>query len=131
MRTCFRYGLLFKRHYYFTYYFCTETSYWEIKRLLVSLRRTGAESERCELIGGLILTGVQATRGHWAYEIWADSFKTHPNLSYISGAEIKPAGHFSTVYIQSVTILNHTKTFGGDAWRVRVNGPNDLSGLSV
>ena len=64
---------------------------------------------------------------HWAYEIWADSFKTHPNLSYISGAEIKPAGHFSTVYIQSVTILNHTKTFGGDAWRVRVNGPNDLT----
>ena len=63
---------------------------------------------------------------HWAYEIWADSFKTHPNLSYISGAEIKPAGHFSKVYIQSVTVLNHTKTFGGDAWRVRVKGPADL-----
>ena len=63
---------------------------------------------------------------NWAHEIWAGSFKTHPNLSYISGAEIKPAGHFSEVYIQSVTVLNHTKTFGGDAWRVRVKGPADL-----
>ena len=63
---------------------------------------------------------------HWAYEIWSDDFKTHPNLSYISEAEINPAGHFSKVYIQSVTVLNHTKTFGGDAWRVRVNGPAHL-----
>lgn len=63
---------------------------------------------------------------HWAYEIWADHFKTDPDLSYISDAEIKPAGHFSKVYIQTVTILNHTKTFGGDAWRVRVKGPSDL-----
>ena len=64
---------------------------------------------------------------HWDYEIWADYFKTHPNLSYISGAEIKPAGRFSKVYIQSVTIVNHTKTFGGDAWRMRVKGPADLT----
>lgn len=64
---------------------------------------------------------------HWAYEVWTDDFKTHPNLSYISWAEIKPAGHFSKVYIQSVTVLNHTKTFGGDAWRMRVNGQADLT----
>ena len=64
---------------------------------------------------------------HWAYDVWADNFRTHPNLSYISGAEIKPAGHFSKVYIQTVTILNHTKTFGGDTWRVRVKGPSNLT----
>lgn len=64
---------------------------------------------------------------HWAYEIWSEDFKTHPNLSYISAAEINPAGHFSKVYIQSVTVLNRTKTFGGDAWRMRVNGRADLS----
>lgn len=63
---------------------------------------------------------------HWAYEIWSDDFKTHPNLSFISGAEINPAGHFSKIYIQSVTVLNRTKAFGGDAWRVRVQGPADL-----
>ena len=63
---------------------------------------------------------------HWAFDVWSDDFKTHPNLSYISGAEINPAGHFSKIYIQSVTVLNRTKTFGGDAWRMRVNGPADL-----
>ena len=63
---------------------------------------------------------------HWAFDVWSDDFKTHPNLSYISGAEINPAGHFSKIYIQSVTVLNRTKTFGGDAWRMTVNGPADL-----
>lgn len=64
---------------------------------------------------------------HWAFEVWSDNFKTNPNLSYISGAEINPTGHFSKVYIQSVTVLNRTKTFGGDVWRMRVNGQADLS----
>lgn len=63
---------------------------------------------------------------HWAFDVWSDDFKTNPNLSYISGAEVKPAGHFSNVYIQSVTVLNRTKTFGGDAWRMRVTGQADI-----
>ena len=64
---------------------------------------------------------------HWGYEIWADSFKTDPDLSYILWAEINPAGRFSNVLIQAVTILNHTKTFGGDSWRVRVKGASELT----
>ncbi|XP_068683601.1 uncharacterized protein [Montipora foliosa] len=63
---------------------------------------------------------------HWAYEYWSQNLRTEPNLSYISSAEIRPAGDFSLVNIQSVTVLNHTKTFGGDAWRMRVNGPSNL-----
>lgn len=63
---------------------------------------------------------------HWAQEYWANNLKTDSNLSYISGAEINPAGQFSHIYIQSVTVLNNTKTFGGDAWRMRVKGPSDL-----
>lgn len=39
------------------------------------------------------------------------------------GTGLKTAGHFSKIYIQSVTVLNRTKAFGGDAWRVRVQGP--------
>ncbi|XP_029191254.2 uncharacterized protein LOC114957861 isoform X2 [Acropora millepora] len=63
---------------------------------------------------------------HWAQEYWANNLKTDSNLSYISGAEINPAGQFSHIYIQSVTVLNNTKTFGGDAWRMRIKGPSDL-----
>ena len=42
-------------------------------------------------------------------------------------AEINPAGHFSAVYIQSVTALNRSKNLGGDAWRMTVQGPADIS----
>ncbi|KAL9952752.1 hypothetical protein ACROYT_G040047 [Oculina patagonica] len=89
-----------KQHYYCPWFStCTETRHWD-KTPTNSLRRTGAESACCEQIGKRTHTRAQATRD---------------------------IGHSSKVYIQSVTVLNHTKTFGGDAWRVRVNGRADLT----
>ena len=41
--------------------------------------------------------------------------------------DIRPAGEFSKIFIQSKTSDNRTKTIGGDTWRVYVRGPSSVA----
>ena len=53
---------------------------------------------------------------------------TDAENSYVSLWDIRPAGEFSRFSIQSQTAAGQLKTFGGDSWRVHVNGPVSVAG---
>lgn len=55
---------------------------------------------------------------------------TDPGFTYIT-LNIKPAGHYSSAIIQSVSKLGQKKTIGGDAFRVYVKGPTSLSATVI
>lgn len=48
------------------------------------------------------------------------------NTSEIFSVDIRPAGEFSKIFIQSRTADGRLKIIGGDAWRVYVTGPSSL-----
>ena len=50
-----------------------------------------------------------------------------PQKSFISKWDIKPSGEFSRLVIQSVSVNNELKTFGGDSWRIHLYGPSSLA----
>ena len=54
--------------------------------------------------------------------------KTSPEDSEIFGVQIRPAGEYSRFFVQSRTHGAKRKTFGGDSWRVYLEGPSYLAG---
>ncbi|XP_067031126.1 uncharacterized protein [Acropora muricata] len=54
-------------------------------------------------------------------------FQTKAAKSYIKQLDIRPAGFFSKIYIQSVSLRSENKTIGGDAWRVNIRGPVNMA----
>ena len=52
---------------------------------------------------------------------------TDPSKSFISHWEIRKAGEFSRFVIQTVSTNNVTKAFGGDSWRIHIQGPSSLA----
>lgn len=54
--------------------------------------------------------------------------KTSPEDSEIFGVQIRPAGEYSRFFVQSRTRGAERKTFGGDSWRVYLEGPANLAG---
>ncbi|XP_020625642.1 uncharacterized protein LOC110063029 [Orbicella faveolata] len=54
--------------------------------------------------------------------------KTSPEDSEIFDAQIRPAGEYSRFFVQSRTLGAERKTFGGDSWRVYLEGPSYLAG---
>lgn len=56
-----------------------------------------------------------------------EKFQTRASKSYVIHMDIKPAGFFSKISIQSVSVENLNKTFGGDAWRVDIRGPSNVA----
>ena len=53
--------------------------------------------------------------------------QTKAAKSYIKQLDIRPAGFFSKIYIQSVSLRSENKTIGGDAWRVNIRGPVNMA----
>lgn len=53
--------------------------------------------------------------------------QTNTMKSFISLWEIKPAGQFSRIAIQTVAHDGSNKTFGGDSWRVHIRGATSVS----
>ena len=53
--------------------------------------------------------------------------RTNAAASTIHSWDIRPAGEFSKFFIQSRTIEGRAKRFGGDWWRVYLEGPSSLS----
>lgn len=54
-----------------------------------------------------------------------EKLQTRASISYVERMDIKPAGFFSKIYIQSVSVENRNKTIGGDSWRVDIRGPSN------
>lgn len=53
--------------------------------------------------------------------------QTRASISYVKRMDIKPAGFFSKIYIQSVSVEHRNKTIGGDSWRVDIRGSSNMA----
>ena len=58
---------------------------------------------------------------------WGKSNRSNATTSDIIFKDIRPAGEFSKIFIQSKTSDNRTKLIGGDTWRVYLRGPTSLA----
>ena len=57
---------------------------------------------------------------------WGKTNSSNATTSDIIFKDIRPAGEFSKIFIQSKTSDNRTKLIGGDTWRVYVRGPTSI-----
>ena len=60
-------------------------------------------------------------------EHWGKTNRSNASTSDIIFKDIRPAGEFSKIFIQSKTSDNRTKLIGGDTWRVYVRGPTSVA----
>ena len=60
-------------------------------------------------------------------EHWGKTNRSNATTSDIIFKDIRPAGEFSKIFIQSKTSDNRTKLIGGDTWRVYVHGPTNIA----
>ena len=60
-------------------------------------------------------------------EHWGKTNRSNATTSDIIFKDIRPAGEFSKIFIQSKTSDNRTKLIGGDTWRVYVRGPTSIA----
>jgi len=58
---------------------------------------------------------------------WGKLNRSSARASEIVSWDIKPAGEFSKIFIQSKTSNNRTKLIGGDSWRVYLRGPSNVA----
>ena len=64
----------------------------------------------------------------WGVEkkYWGKENRSSARTSQVVYQDIRPAGEFSKIFIQSKTADNRTKLIGGDSWRVHLHGPSSL-----
>ena len=64
----------------------------------------------------------------WGLErkYWGKENRSSARTSQVVYIDIRPAGEFSKIFIQSKTADNRTKLIGGDSWRVHLRGPSSL-----
>lgn len=58
---------------------------------------------------------------------WGKVNRSSGRASEVVYWDIRPAGEFSKIFIQSKTADNRTKRIGGDSWRVYVSGPSNVA----
>ena len=58
---------------------------------------------------------------------WGKTNRSNATTSDIIFKDIRPAGEFSKIFIQSKTSDNRTKLIGGDTWRVSVRGSASIA----
>ncbi|XP_022800409.1 uncharacterized protein LOC111338234 [Stylophora pistillata] len=58
---------------------------------------------------------------------WVKPNRTNASTSDIIFQDIRPAGEYSEIFIQSKTSDNRTKDIGGDTWRVYLRGPSSIA----
>ena len=71
---------------------------------------------------------VNYTRWGRSKQEWGKENHTSASTSYVAFWDIKPAGEFSRIFIQSRTAEGRAKKAGGDFWRVKLRGPSSLDG---
>ncbi|XP_015759130.1 PREDICTED: uncharacterized protein LOC107338414 [Acropora digitifera] len=64
----------------------------------------------------------------WGVErkYWGKENRSSARTSQVVYTDIRPAGEFSKIFIQSKTADNRKKLIGGDSWRVHLSGPSSL-----
>ena len=64
----------------------------------------------------------------WGVEkkYWGKENRSSARTSQVVYTDIRPAGEFSKIFIQSKTADNRKKLIGGDSWRVHLRGPSSL-----
>lgn len=62
----------------------------------------------------------------WHPVKWDKVHRSNASTSEIVFWDIRPAGEFSRIFIQSKTSDNKTKMIGGDTWRVSIRGPSKV-----
>ena len=60
-------------------------------------------------------------------EDWGKINRSNAITSDVIFQDIRPAGEFSKIFIQSKTSDNRTKMIGGDTWRVYARGPSSIA----
>lgn len=58
---------------------------------------------------------------------WNIENRTNPIKSFVKSMDIRPAGQFSKLQIQTQTSDGVPKSVGGDSWRVFISGPTGLA----
>ena len=58
---------------------------------------------------------------------WGKGNRSSGKASEVVYWDIRPAGEFSKIFIQSKTVDNRTKRIGGDTWRVYARGPSNVA----
>ena len=67
----------------------------------------------------------------WNPVKWDKIHRSDVSTSEIVFWDIRPAGEFSKIFIQSRTSDNRTKLIGGDTWRVYLRGPSKLAATVI
>ena len=67
----------------------------------------------------------------WDPVKWDKIHRSDASTSEIVFWDIRPAGEFSKIFIQSRTSDNRTKMIGGDTWRVFLRGPSKLAATVI
>ena len=67
----------------------------------------------------------------WDPVKWDKIHRSDASTSEIVFWDIRPAGEFSKILIQSITSDNRTKMIGGDTWRVFLRGPSKLAATVI
>lgn len=58
---------------------------------------------------------------------WNVENRTNGKMSFLSSTDIRPAGQFSRIIIQSHTAQDIPKSVGGDYWRIFISGPTGFA----
>ena len=61
----------------------------------------------------------------------SETLETDPKRSFIASMDIRPAGEFSRITIVTKSKMGLTKKFGGDSWRVKINGTASINSKVV
>ena len=67
----------------------------------------------------------------WDPVKWDKIHRSDASISEIVFWDIRPAGEFSKILIQSKTSDNRTKVIGGDTWRVFLRGPSNAAATVI
>ena len=90
-------------------------------------RRDGFRQHRARVDWESILKPC-ISNTQWGLEkkYWGKENRSSARTSQVVYQDIRPAGEFSKIFIQSKTADNRTKIIGGDSWRVYLHGPSNL-----
>ncbi|XP_068690726.1 uncharacterized protein [Montipora foliosa] len=58
---------------------------------------------------------------------WGEENRTNGRYSFVESVDIRPAGEFSRITLQSLTAYGDPKAVGGDYWRVFISGPTGFA----
>ena len=100
---------------------------WALNRRFDDFRRDWLRQHRARVDWKSMLKPcIDNTQWGVERKYWAKENRSSARTSEVVYTDIRPAGEFSKIFIQSKTADNGTKLIGGDSWRVHLHGPSSL-----